>query len=373
MRLNIGIIAPGFSQNPDDWAIPALQALASGLAREHDVRLFSLRYPAAGRYILGNLTHIAVGGGRKFGIASLGVWQHALRAVLREHAARPFHLLHAFWADEPGLVAALAGMLSKLPVMVSLGGGELTHLPDIDYGTQGSATRRLVVRFSLGRAGLVSAGSRYQATLARQYGVPEGRLEVIPLGVDTAALVPRPTPDWVRPTIVQAASLVAVKNQRLLLRVLALVKAVRAEIRLILAGHGPLRRSLLQQAEELDLLNHIELPGAVDHPRMPAIYGRGHLYLQTSRHESQGMSVLEALACGLPAVGTPVGVLPEIACRPASWSEEQLAAQIVDILADRKAYGILRSHARQMAENDYSLAGTLARFRSLYNMVSGAR
>ena len=368
-RLNIAIIAPGFSKDADDWAIPALQSLATGLARKHEVRFFSLRYPATGRYTLGNLSHIAVGGGRSFGFSSIGVWKNAVRAIVREHAIRPFHLLHAFWADEPGLVAVLAGLRLRLPVIVSLGGGELTYLSDIDYGTQGSAVRRPIMRLSLGRAGLVSAGSEHQARLARERGVSQAKLRVVPFGVDTAIFALAPSPEWSRPTLVQAASLTAVKDQHLLLRVLARVKSSRPNIRLLLAGDGPQRQTLLGLAERLALIDDIEFRDKVDHPDMPAFYAAGHLYVQTSRHESQGMSVLEAMACGLPTVGTPVGVLPEIACRPPTWSEEQLAAQIIDILAHKQPYARLRGQARATVESGYSLVGTLERFQSLYRKL----
>lgn len=371
MRLNIGIIAPGFSVDAADWAIPALQGLATALAREHSVRVFSLRYPAAGHYAFGDLTHIAAGGGERFGSASIGVWRDTLRAVVRQHAVRPFHLLHAFWADEPGLVAVFAGLRLKLPVIVSLGGGELTHLPDIDYGTQGSAIRRLIIRFSLGRADLVSVGSRYQAGLAQANGVSKEKLRVIPFGVDTAAFLPGPMPDWERPTLVQAASLTPVKNQRLLLNTMARVKSARPEIRLLLAGDGPQRQALRRQAESLELVNHIDWRGAVAHPEMPRHYSQGHLYLQSSRHESQGMSVLEAMACGLPAVGTPVGVMPEVACEPATWSEGELAAQIIRLLEDERAFGVLRRQARETVESGYSLAGSLEKLLILYQSLSG--
>jgi len=371
MRLKIGLIVPGFSIDEADWAIPALHAFALALAREHDVRVFSLRYPAAGRYVFGDLSHIAGGGGQRFGSASIGIWRNTIRAVTREHALRPFHLLHAFWADEPGLVAALAGLRLRLPVIISLGGGELTHLADIDYGTQGSAVRRLIIRFSLGRAGLISAGSGYQAGLAQAKGVPAEKLRVIPFGVDTTVFVPGPLPDWRRPRLLQAASLTPLKNQQLLLRIVARVKEAVPEIRLLLAGDGPQRQSLRGLAEELDLVDNIDLIGAIPHPEMPGYYSQGHLYVQTSRHESQGMSVLEAMACGLPAVGTPVGVMPELACEPATWSEEELAAQIVRLLADRPAYRALRRQARATVENVYSLAGSLESFLSAYRSLSG--
>jgi glycogen(starch) synthase len=371
MGLSIGLIVPGFSRDAVDWAIPALHTLATALARQHDVRVFSLRYPAAGRYTFGDLTHIAAGGGQRFGDASIRIWRTALSDIFREHAQRPFDLLHAFWADEPGLVATLAGLRLKLPAIVSLAGGELTYLRDIDYGTQGSAVRRLIIRFSLGRAKLVSAGSQYQAGLARSNGVSADRLRIIPFGVDTAVFSPGPMPAWSRPTLIQAASLVPVKNQQLLLRIMARLKAIRPEIRLLLAGDGPLRQTLLQQAESLDLIDQINFRKAVAHPEMPGLYAQGHLYLQTSRHESQGMSVLEAMACGLPAVGTPVGVMPEVACEPASWSEERLASQIVRLLGDEHAFGEMRRRARATVEKSYSLSGSLENFLSLYRSLSG--
>ena len=121
----------------------------------------------------------------------------------------------------------------------------------------------------------------------------------------------------------------------------------------------------------MHLIDQVDLRSAMAHTEMPGLYAQGHLYLQTSRHESQGMSVLEAMACGLPAVGTPVGVMPEVACAPAAWSEEEIADQIVHLLADERAFGELRRRARATVENDYGLAGSLKNLLSLYRSLTG--
>lgn len=364
--MKIALIVPGFSLNADDWAIPALQNLASQLAQAHDVTIFSLRYPARGLYHFANLTHRATGGGVRFGLASLSIWQETLRAIVAEHKQRPFDIVHAFWADEPGLTAVLAGARIKRPVIVSVGGGELTYLPDIHYGTQGSFWRRLLIRYTLRRANVVTAGSHYQGDLVRGQGVAEAKRRIVPLGVDCERFRPRPLAPWQQPTIVQAASLVPVKNQSLLLEILHLVKEKIPAIQLYLAGSGPLRQPLEEIAQNLNLNEHITWQEKIAHPQMAHFYPQGHLYLQTSRHESQGVAVLEAMACGLPVVGTPVGLLPELACRPPQWEKTALAEQIVDIFSDPVHYTALSKEARRRTAVQFNLPQTTQQFLDLY-------
>lgn len=364
--LHIALIVPGFSRDADHWAIPALQNLACYLAQEHEVTVFSLRYPEAGLYRFGGLTHIALGGGQRGGVYSFYLWQKAVRVMIQVHRQRPFHILHAFWADEPGLTAVLAAQLLKRPVVASIGGGELVYFRDLGYGTQATRLRRNIIRLALQRATAVTAGSQYQLAQCHTHGVPHTRLHLAPLGVDTNHFQPHPTPDWAQPTLIQAASLVPVKEQRLLLEVMRQVHTAVPHSHLILVGDGPLKDHLQQLAGQYGLAEAITWPGKVAYPAMPALYPQAHLYVQTSRHESQGVAVLEALACGLPVVGTAVGLLPEVAARPPTHDAATLAAQIIDILTDKKEYESLREVARATAVARYSLPHTAHTFAQLY-------
>ncbi len=364
--MKIALITPGFSADATDWAIPALQTLATSLAQEHDLHIFSLRYPDAGQYRWGDFIHQATGGQQRGGFASIGIWRQTIRAIIQQHRQTPFDVLHAFWADEPGLVAVMAAAQIKRPVIVSIGGGELCHLPDISYGTQRSFIRSQIVRLSLKSARAVTAGSSYQLNLAQQQGLNMLKAHHIPLGVDINQFQPGQTPAWDHPTIVQAASLTPVKNQTLLLETVALIKKEIPHVRLLLAGDGPLRPQLESLAQSLQIHKNITWKGAVPYEAMPQIFQQGHLYLQTSRHESQGMSVLEAMACGLPVLGTPVGVTAELAHQPSTDSPAELAAQAVQTLSDPIQYETLRQQASQKVIDQYSLKQTILRFLNLY-------
>lgn len=387
--MRIALVVPGFSAHAQDWAIPALLNLARALAQTHEIHVFSQRYPATGRYEFEGLIHHALGSGQRFGLASAKIWLQSCLAVIRQHRRTPFELLHAFWADEAGFAAVLAGAKLKRPVVVSLGGGELTHLPDINYGAQRFVMRRLTTRYALRRATFVTAGSRYQLELGRAQHAPASKLRLAPLGVDLNLFRPvalkyermkvweqggmkdgqvnRPKPGmFTPPTIVQAASLSPVKNQVLLLEVLSLVKKEIPDIRLNLAGSGPLHHSLQELAHQLELSQNIVWGQQLAYPELVPLYQASHLYLQTSRHESQGMAVLEAMACGLPVLGTPVGVVREIACLPAQTSKEALAAQVIELFSDEIRYLELRQQARQTVEQGFSLAVVTANFSRIY-------
>jgi glycosyltransferase involved in cell wall biosynthesis len=378
--MRIALITPGFSAYANDWAIPALLNLTRALARRHEIHVFSQRYPPEGHYHFDGLTHHALGGGQKFGLASLRLWLHTAQAITQQHRQTPFDLLHAFWADEAGFSAALAGAWLKRPVLVSLGGGELIHRPDLAYGAQRFLTRRLTTRLALQRASLTTAGSNYQLDLCRAHHLPQSKLRLAPLGVDTDLFQPahpltskvltfQPA-NFQPPTLVQAASFLPVKNQSLLLQILSLVKLELPAIKLNLAGSGPLQAELQHLARHLKIEDNIAWRQYLPYPQIPALYQESHLYLQTSHHESQGMAVLEAMACSRPALGTPVGVAREVAALPAQFSAEALAAQVVEVFKDETRYHQMGQQARQTVEARYSLAVVTDTFSTLYQEKS---
>jgi len=369
--MRVALILPGFSATTADWAIPALQNLVQQLGQQVDLHIFSQRYPTPGAYNFEGIPHHALGGGQNFGIQSLRIWLRSSQAIIAQHQQTPFDLLHAFWADEAGFSAAIAAQKIKRPLVVSLGGGELTHLPDIAYGAQRFLVRRLTTRFALRQATRVTAGSNYQLDLCRQHRVPLAKLRLVPLGVDTHRFQPPSAkPDLHQhPALIQVASLLPVKNQALLLQTLHHLKQKLPHITLHLVGSGPLEKGLVALSHELKVHENIRWYSQVGYPELPALFQQAHLYVQTSRHESQGMAVLEGLACGVPMIGTPVGVGPEVAGWPPQTGAEALAQQAAQILQDEAGYLAQAQAAREVAESQYTLAKTTANFINIYQEI----
>ncbi len=312
--MRIGLITPGFSASERDWCIPWLLNLARSLAEEHDVRVFTLRYPHSRTTypVYGARVH-AFGGATARGWGRLPLLRRAYAAVVREHRRQPFDVLHGLWADEPGFLAATAGRRLGVPALVSVLGGELVGFSAIGYGGQLSLANRWLTARALTGANRVTVGSIFLAEMARDRLRP-GRLSLWPLGVDTTLFQPEgeraPLAGDFR--LLQVAALSPIKDQATLLRAMAQVAPRIPGLHLHLVGAGPLRPALVEQAHTLGLDRQVTFHGEVVHDRLPDFYRAADLFVLSSRFESQSLAVLEAAACGCPFLGTAVGILPDL-------------------------------------------------------------
>jgi glycosyltransferase involved in cell wall biosynthesis len=342
--MNVGLVVPGFSADATDWCIPALRHLTRELAPNAHVRVIAVRYPyRCSRYNIEGTEVIALGGAEARGPRTLNLWQRTLGTVAAEHRRRRFDVLHAFWATESGLLAALAGRAFRIPTLVSLAGGELVGLRDIGYGDQRSAWERLKVSAALRLARAVSAGSRYLVRIAQHFRTP---VEMLPLGVDTTLFRPANRSQSAR--LLHVGTLTPVKDQRLLLEALAELRKRGVDVALDIVGDGPLRAGLEERARTLELARAVRFLGAVDHADLASIYQAARLFVVTSRHEAQCMVALEAASCGIPVVGTNVGVVPDLA------PDATVAVGDASALA-RVLQATATSSSRDLVEREFAL------------------
>ncbi len=360
--LNIGIVIPGFSADEDDFAIPVYQNLVRELAREHTVRVVALRYPARrDPYPLHGAQVYPLGGADRRGPGRFRLWMAAVGCIESLHRAQPFDVLHAMWADETGLVTGLAGQRLARPVVMSVAGGELVGLRDIGYGSQLTRLGRWTVAQALARADHVLAASQYSRhLLARVYA---GAVSVVPLGVDTTLFDRRDQP-YDASRLVHVGSLMGVKDHGTLFRALTQLPNLTLDV----IGTGWERAGIVGLAAHLGLAERVRFLGVVPHTALPAHYRGAALNVLPSRHEGQGMVTLEAAACGVPTVGTRVGLLPdvpELGIAVPVGDAHALAEAIRTALAARGQWSESAYHAAQR----FSIRATAAQLVGIYRSV----
>ncbi|MFK4268435.1 glycosyltransferase family 4 protein [Streptomyces milbemycinicus] len=136
-------------------------------------------------------------------------------------------------------------------------------------------------------------------TYRDQMRLPGVRLEAVPNSVPEPGLEPADgTGKWV----VAAGRLAPVKRYDLLIRAFEKVSAVRPDWRLRIYGGGDQRGKLRALIDRLGLYNHIYLMGPAN-PLDPE-WAKGSIAAVTSSMESFGMTIVEAMRCGLPVVST---------------------------------------------------------------------
>jgi len=363
--LRVVWIVPGFSSDEEDWCIPALLDLARAVSQRCELSIVAMRYPfRRSVYRIGQARVCSIGGAHRGPVYTPGIWRDTLQSVRQSHC----NVLHAFWAYEPGLIAALC---PRLPAVVSIAGGELVYLPDIQYGLMDKMWRRSAIRWALRRARAVTAGSPFLMERARNL-LSLRNLQHVPLGVDLRRWTC--TPHTVDPPVVlNAGSLEPVKGHRLLLEAFALVREHARSARLRIAGGGRELENLRSVARKLRIAEQVEFAGPIPHHEMPFAYAGASLFAQASLHEAQGMALIEAAASGLPIVGTAVGALaafaPEAALSTPVGDAESLANAILRLLNNQDEAARLGRKARGKVEAGYSLESAVDAFLKLYESV----
>jgi glycosyltransferase involved in cell wall biosynthesis len=248
--------------------------------------------------------------------------------------------------------------------------------------------RRLIEQRVLSRCEHIATLSRYtQERLEQEYRVRPDRVRVIPAGVDLAKFHPGSDKTKIRLELGAPSDrfiLLTVRNlvprmglDRLLLAMQTVVEKIPQAL-LIIGGRGPLKDQLSALVERLALTQHVRMAGFIPEDRLPRYYQMADLFvLPTQELEGFGMVTLEALASGLPVLGTPVGgtneILPGLDPRLLlSDSNPQTMAQgIIDYYQQvQKTSGgssILARRCRQFAETHYSWDAHVASLEALFS------
>jgi N-acetyl-alpha-D-glucosaminyl L-malate synthase BshA len=265
----------------------------------------------------------------------------------------------------------------------SMGDGRLrfvTTLHGTDITVVGSDPAYMrPTRFALEQSDAVTAVSHFLADEThRVFGVRQP-VDVVPNFVDTGRFQPGDRKPWAqRPE--QERLLVHASNFRPVKRVADIVRAfaaIQREVpaRLLLVGDGPDREHALAVAADLGCRERVEHVGMQDD--LERSLAQADLFLSASETESFGLSMLEAMACGVPCVSTAVGGVAEVLGNTGRLAPlgqpDALAAAALTILRDPDLHGRLAIAARQRAIEHFGVDRIVAQYEAIYARVLARR
>jgi teichuronic acid biosynthesis glycosyltransferase TuaC len=175
-----------------------------------------------------------------------------------------------------------------------------THGPDVVRVPERSGIALRATQTALRRADLVMANSRWAERRCREIAGAALRSRVVHFGTDVPAEV---APRHERPTIVTVAHLQARKRHAVVLHALAVLQP-DARPDYVVIGDGPGREPLARMAGDLGIADRVRFLGQLPHTRALEEAWRCHVFVMPSVEEPFGVAYIEAMAGGLPAIGT---------------------------------------------------------------------
>src|SRR3989344_1557289 len=174
-------------------------------------------------------------------------------------------------------------------------------------------------------------------------------------------------------TIMYAGRFGIEKNIDVLIRAMAQVRSSLPGAILVLAGHGSDEPRLRNLIRELDLGASVRFSGTLPHARLAETYQASDVFAIASTSETQSMVLLQAMNCGLPAIGADSLSLKEYipegaGLRATPGSADDFAAKIVRVLQDPQRYRQMSASALSFAQQ-FSPDAVVSRWVEIYGRL----
>jgi glycosyltransferase involved in cell wall biosynthesis len=223
------------------------------------------------------------------------------------------------------------------------------------------------------------SGAVLQALAAS--GVNPERITIIPSAVDSTRFTPPRSEEreqarrafGIGPNEMAIGAIGALemrKGHHYLIEAFAQKTAANAHWRCFIAGEGSQRATLMGTIGRLGLNGHVNLLGALDDPRL--LLAALDMFVMPSLKEGMGVALLEAMACGLPVIGSKTGGIVDLIEHEKTGllvppaDPQALMRALLRLSADAQLRRRLGAAARERVSTEFSFAGVAARTLELY-------
>ncbi len=240
-----------------------------------------------------------------------------------------------------GASAALLHIFLKIPYML-----EIHHVPGLPRSASFKESvyklwTRLFVAADSWCASVVRVVNKTQVPqFLRKSGVADLKIHYVPsFYIDLEVFKPQDiTKDC---DLVFAARLEKNKGITLLLKAIEIVKKKKPDVKLLIIGDGSLRQEIEAFIINHNLNSNVEFSGWLATAQDVAhAYQRARAFINPSFNEGGPRVLLEAMACGLPVISTPVGIAVDLIKDGQNgslclWEPQAMADKITELLGDR--------------------------------------
>ncbi|MCG1014014.1 MULTISPECIES: N-acetyl-alpha-D-glucosaminyl L-malate synthase BshA [Bacillus amyloliquefaciens group] len=301
-----------------------------------------------------------------------------LASKIAEVAAREnLDIIHAHYALPHAVCAYLAKQMLKRDI------GIVTTLHGTDITVLGyDPSLKDLIRFAIEASDRVTAVSTALAGETYDLIKPDKKIETIYNFIDERVYLKKNTesikekhgilPD--EKVVIHVSNFRKVKRVKDVIRVFRNI-AAKTKAKLLLVGDGPEKCVAWQLVEKYGLQDQVLLLGNQD--RVEELYSISDLKLLLSEKESFGLVLLEAMACGVPCIGTNIGGIPEVIKDQVSGflvevGDIQAASEkALAVLEDKQLSKRLTDHALKMVETAFSSQRIVSQYERIYAELAG--
>lgn len=276
-----------------------------------------------------------------------------------------FDLIDSHFMYPDGVAAAIIAKHLRKPVTITVRGS------DINLYTQYTVPSRWI-RWAANQANAIIAVCQDLADSVIALGIEESKVHSFRNGVDLSLFKPgdrdqcRHKLGFKHYTVLSVGNLVPLKGHDLVIRALAEVP----DIDLAIIGEGPIKQELQQLAQQLQVSDRVSFIGTLPQEQLVEYYTAGDCLVLASSREGWANVLLEAMACGTPAIATDVGGNAEVLsdCAAGTIIENRSSEAIASAIKKFRSHPISRSDTLRAASK-YSWKETSINLDRLFRDV----
>ncbi|MFB1080844.1 N-acetyl-alpha-D-glucosaminyl L-malate synthase BshA [Jeotgalibacillus sp. JSM ZJ347] len=282
-------------------------------------------------------------------------------------------ILHVHYAIPHAVCAIMGKQMAKsdVKIVTTLHGTDITVL-----GVDDSLTK--AIKFGIEKSDRVTAVSNALVKQTKDLIAPDKEIDVLYNFLDER-IYRKVQSDYLKKDYGIGENekiIIHVSNFRKVKRVLDVVSVfahINKELpsKLILAGDGPEMSAVLKKVDELGIKDQVLFLGKQDN--LEELYSISDLMLLLSEKESFGLVALEAMACGVPCIGTDAGGIPEVIMDRKNGyifpvgDTVSMGKAAVNLLKDEELHSSFSREAVVTVQNDFHSSKIIRQYEAMYN------